>query len=84
MNLFYKLWMDALGKKNGYKPFSIHWSMVPGRTEEWREETIKNTSIEQFRQEFESLSCDTLININGESIPIGTLYEKFSEEEHNV
>jgi hypothetical protein len=28
--------------------------MVPGRDEKWREETIRNTSEEQFRQEFET------------------------------
>jgi hypothetical protein len=61
MNLFYKLWMDALAKKNGYKTFSIHWSMVPGRDEKWKEETIKNTSLEQFRQEFE---CEFLGSTN--------------------
>lgn len=61
MNLFYKLWMDAVGKKNGYKTFEIHWSMVPGRDEKWREETIKNTSEEQFRQEFE---CEFLGSTN--------------------
>jgi hypothetical protein len=61
MNLFYKLWMDAIGKKNGYKTFQIHWSMVPGRDEKWKEETIKNTSEEQFRQEFE---CEFLGSTN--------------------
>ena len=93
MNLFYKLWMDALAKKNGYKPFSIHWSMVPGRTEEWRDETIRNTSLAQFAQEFESLACDTSINvlndvlqndintdIMAESISIGKLYEQLKSE----
>jgi hypothetical protein len=76
MNLFYKLWMDAIGKKNGYKPFEIHWSMVPGRDEKWKEETIRNTSEDQFRQEFESLSYQTLINIDNTEISIGELYDK--------
>jgi hypothetical protein len=61
MNLFYKLWMDAIANKNGYKPFSIHWSMVPGRDEAWKEETIRNTSQEQFNQEFE---CEFLGSSN--------------------
>ena len=26
MNLFYKMWMDAIEKKSNYKPFEIHWS----------------------------------------------------------
>jgi hypothetical protein len=61
MNLFYKLWVDAINKRNGYKTFEIHWSMVPGRDEKWKEETIRNTSEEQFRQEF---SCEFLGSTN--------------------
>jgi hypothetical protein len=53
--------MDAQNKRNGYKTFEIHWSMVPGRDQKWREETIKNTSEEQFRQEFE---CEFLGSTN--------------------
>jgi hypothetical protein len=65
MNMFYKLWMDAMNGKNGYKPFEIHWSMVPGRDEKWKEETIRNTSVDQFRVEFETEflgSTNTLIS----------------------
>ena len=65
MNLFYKLWMDAINKRNNYKTFEIHWSMVPGRDETWKEETIRNTSERQFRQEFETEflgSSNTLIS----------------------
>jgi hypothetical protein len=61
MNLFYKLWMDAITGKNNYKTFEIHWSMVPGRDEAWREETIRNTSERQFSQEFE---CEFLGSSN--------------------
>jgi hypothetical protein len=80
MNLFYKLWMDAIGKKNGYKTFEIHWSMVPGRDEAWKEETIRNTSEEQFRQEFESLDYKTLINIDNQEISIGELYDRLQSD----
>jgi hypothetical protein len=65
MNLFYKMWMDATTGKSNYKHFEIHWSMVPGRDEKWRDETIKNTSEQQFRQEFETEflgSTNTLIS----------------------
>ena len=65
MNLFYKMWMDAIEGRSSYKPLEIHWSMVPGRDEKWKEETIRNTSEEQFRQEFETEflgSSNTLIN----------------------
>jgi hypothetical protein len=65
MNLFYKMWMDAIEKRSTYKALEIHWSMVPGRDEAWKEQTIKNTSPEQFAQEFETEflgSSNTLIN----------------------
>ena len=65
MNMFYKMWMDATNKKNDYVPTEVHWSEVPGRDEEWKEQTIRNTSLEQFQTEFECEflgSVDTLIN----------------------
>ena len=65
MNLFYKIWTDAINKNNNYIPFEVHWSMVPGRDEAWKEETIRNTSEYQFRQEFETEflgSSNTLIS----------------------
>jgi len=54
LNLFYKMWTDAIEKRSLYKPIEVHWSMVPGRNDKWKEETIRNTSEEQFRQEFET------------------------------
>lgn len=54
LNHFYKMWVDATEKRSLYKPIEVHWSMVPGRDEKWKEETIRNTSEEQFRQEFET------------------------------
>lgn len=65
MNLFYKLWMDSIEGRNNYKNFEIHWSMVPGRDEVWKEETIRNTSQRQFDQEFNTEflgSSNTLIS----------------------
>jgi hypothetical protein len=65
MNLFYKIWQDAVNKRNNYVPFEIHWSQVPGRDDAWREETIRNTSERQFQQEFETEflgSSNTLIS----------------------
>ena len=65
MNMYYKLWTDAVNKKNDYIPIDVHWSEVPGRDEEWKEATIRNTSKEQFASEFECEflgSVDTLIS----------------------
>jgi len=65
LNLFYKMWTLATEKKSDYIPIEIHWSMVPGRTQEWKEQIIRNTSEDQFRQEFECEfigSTNTLIH----------------------
>lgn len=54
LNQFYKMWTNAVEQRSLYVPFEVHWSMVPGRDAAWRDETIRNTSEEQFRQEFET------------------------------
>ena len=67
LNIFYKLWIEAEQGKNTFIPFSVHWSDVPGRDQKWKEETIKNTSEQQFREEFDCEfigSTNTLINPN--------------------
>jgi hypothetical protein len=84
MNLFYKMWSDAIAKRNNYIPFEIHWSDVPGRDEAWKEETIKNTSEHQFRQEFESLDFTTLINNGTVDVSIGDLYEQLKHEQQDT
>ena len=61
MNMFYKLWVDAEEGRNTYVPIEVHWSEIPGRDEEWKKETIKNTSLQQFQTEFE---CEFLGSIN--------------------
>ena len=55
MNHFYRMWNDAEKGRNSYNHIYAHWSEVPGRDDKWREETIANTSEQQFQQEFE---CD--------------------------
>ena len=53
MNMFYKLWHDAEKGFNDYATVSVNWWDVPGRDEEWKEQTIRNTSEKQFAVEFE-------------------------------
>lgn len=68
--LFAKMWMDAVKEegeagKNSYVPVSVHWSDIPGRDTKWKEDTINNTSADQFRQEYECEfigSADTLLS----------------------
>ena len=66
LNMFYHYWKGATKKvdelgKNEYVPIEVHWSQVPAypggpcRDEKWKNETIANTSEQQFQSEFE---CD--------------------------
>ena len=61
MNHFYRMWHDSEKGKNEYVPTDVHWSEVPGRDEEWKMQTIANTSEQQFKVEFE---CEFLGSVN--------------------
>jgi len=65
LNQFHKIWVDSEEGRNSYKRIDVHWSDMPGRDEAWKQETIRNTSEDQFRVEFECEfvgSSDTLIH----------------------
>jgi len=65
MNHFYRMWHDSERGRNEYVPTDVHWSEVPGRDSKWKEQTIANTSEQQFKVEFECEflgSVDTLVN----------------------
>jgi len=76
MNQFYKLWTDAENKRNDYVPIEVHWSEVPGRDEAWKDATIRNTSPEQFQQEFECVDGNTIVETEDGKIKIEDLYKK--------
>ena len=64
-NTFHKIWEGAVQGVNQFKSFRVDWWDVPGRDEEWKNETIANTSQLQFDQEFGNTffgTGDTLIN----------------------
>jgi hypothetical protein len=64
-NQYHKLWEGAVQGVNEYKAFRVDWWDVPGRDEEWKKQTIANTSSLQFDQEFGNTffgTGDTLIN----------------------
>jgi len=64
-NTFHKIWEGAVQKVNEFVPFTVNWNDVPGRDEEWKRQTIANTSQLQFDQEFGNTffgTGDTLIN----------------------
>lgn len=61
LDMFYKIWVDSENGRNEYERIDVHWSDVPGRDEKWKQQTISNTSEDQFRVEFE---CEFLGSAN--------------------
>ena len=64
-NTFHKIWEGSVQGVNEYSNFRVDWHDVPGRDQDWKQETINNTSQVQFDQEFGNTffgTGDTLIN----------------------
>lgn len=64
-NIFHRLYEGAVQGTNEFKSFRVDWWDVPGRDEQWKKQTISNTSELQFEQEFGNSfhgRSNTLIN----------------------
>jgi len=64
-NTFHKIWEGAVQGINEFNSFRVDWWDVPGRDEDWKKQTISNTSQLQFDQEFGNTffgTGDTLVN----------------------
>jgi len=52
MNLFWKMWYDALEGRSDFKTFEAFWYNVPWKDDKWKEQEIRNLgSLEAFEQE---------------------------------
>ena len=52
-NKFYDLWTGAINKTNKFTPYRIYWYDVPGRTEEFKKDTIANVGLNGWLMGFE-------------------------------
>ena len=80
-NIFHKIYEGAVQSTNEFKPFRVDWWDVPGRDDEWKRQTISNTSELQFQQEFGNtffgtgntlISADALMNMKAVSPLLNT------------
>lgn len=65
MNHFYKIWKGAINGTNEFHPNRVDWWEVPGYDEEWKKQTLRNSTDRDFSQEFENkflASSNSLIN----------------------
>jgi len=65
LNHFFKLYEGAKQGVNGYIPVTVTWSMVPGRGDEWKKETLAalNFDMDKFNQEYECVHGSTIITL---------------------
>ena len=57
-NLFWELWQAAVNGKNRFKTNRVYWYDVPGRDEQFKQDTISNVGLEGWLMGFEC-SFDT-------------------------
>jgi hypothetical protein len=65
MNLFYKLWVDSVEKRNAFVRVQAIWSDMPGRDEKWKKDQLGIMTEQKFSQEHETEflgSTNTLIS----------------------
>lgn len=84
MEMYYKMWTDAVEGRSNYAWVDVHWTEVPGRDEKWKAEFIRNTSERQFNQEIACVTGDSLVTVRNkktgkiEKIPIQELHDRLS------
>jgi len=79
LNHFYKLLTDAKNGRNDFAPFEADWSVIPSRDEEWKRQTIANTSEEAFLQEH-CVSGETLLSVMND----GKIQKMSIEKLHSI
>ena len=72
-NLFYDLYSKALKGANNWKASRVDWWEIPGRDDQWKEDTIKSLGSKQaFDQEFGNQFIEP-----GETAVLDSALEKF-------
>lgn len=82
MNLFYKIYDEAIRGVNSFHPTRVDYWEVPRYDEEWRLETIRNIGQRRFDQEFgNNFAGSGLTLISGEKLAALTWLEPLEETE---
>lgn len=53
MNHYYKMWTDAVEKRNGFVAIEANWRQVPGRDQRWADDQRSVLGEEKYLQEME-------------------------------
>lgn len=63
INHFYNFWQKAVKGENNFIPVKINWWEVPGRDEEWKDNTIRDIGLVRFNQEYSCLESSTELEV---------------------
>lgn len=65
LNHFYKTWINSVEGRNGYANVRVTWDMVPGRDDNWKQETLQalDDDLQKFAQEYCCVAGDTYVTV---------------------
>ena len=76
LNHFYQDWCKAVKGESEFKPLRVDWWEVPGRDDEWKEETINNIGIQRFRQEYGNEALGSITTLIEPEVIAGLVSEE--------
>ena len=74
LDLFYKIYSEAVENRNKFKATKFTWENHPERDLTWESETRRNIGDSSFEVEYNCTSYETLINIDNKEMQIGDLF----------
>lgn len=79
LNFFYKMWIEAETGRNEYVAYDVKWFEHPDRDQAWYDSQVANLNAKSVDQEINCVAGDTKLNLNGESVTIKTIYDKYKK-----
>ena len=79
LNFFYKMWIEAETSRNEYVAYDVKWFEHPDRDQSWYDSQVANLNAKSVDQEINCVAGDTKLNLNGESVTIKAIYDKYKK-----
>lgn len=79
LNFFYKMWIEAETRRNEYVAYDVKWFEHPDRDQAWYDSQVANLNAKSVDQEINCVAGDTKLNLNGESVTIKAIYDKYKK-----
>jgi hypothetical protein len=79
LNFFYKMWIEAETGRNEYVAYDVKWFEHPDRDQAWYDSQVANLNAKSVDQEINCVAGDTKLNLNGESVTIKAIYDKYKK-----